>query len=255
MQSPGNELTIRQISCLINAFNSTGITEHFIRLWLQVGMYKARIINNNWSPIELPKLKALNLVFNELFDTKIANSLEKLNLFYLDQLIDSNNQCLLLWPEIKIRSGGMTKERKPKWFKGEAFKIREKKDKPIQIKHWRTIPEATKIETRIEKCSGCEHNRNTVEENCTTHIKFDKGWKVILKNAISKIESSTQMQIKLNLVSLAQDTYRRDFSENKQEFKGLRSLECSKKELILQAELNEKLKKKILAILLRNLNH
>ncbi|CAG8657683.1 42749_t:CDS:2 [Gigaspora margarita] len=114
---------------------------------------------------------------------------------------------------------------------------------------------ATKIETRIEKCSGCEHNRSTVEGNCTMHIKFNEGWKVIPKNAISKIKSSTQMQIKLNLVSLAQNTYHRDFPENEQEFKGLHSLGCLEKELILQAELNEKLKEEILAILTRNLNH
>ncbi|CAG8828566.1 14278_t:CDS:2, partial [Gigaspora margarita] len=42
--------------------------------------------------------------------------------------------------------------------------------------------------------------------------------------------------------------------QNKQEFKNLRSLESSEKELILQAELNEKLKEEILAILTRNLN-
>ncbi|CAG8775584.1 1717_t:CDS:2 [Gigaspora margarita] len=266
-------------------------------------MCKARIINDNWSPTELPKLKyiwknnltcltifkakllhleisnltldwerkdnarALNLVFNKLFDTRIANGLEKLNLFYLDQLIDSNNQSLFSWPEIKIRSGGMTRGRKPKWFsllkkkiiekaeertikskwisgqlnqsvssillskitndkrkkewilskEGKAFKIRKKKEKSIQVKYWRTVPEATKIETRIKKYLGCEHNKSIVEGNCTICIKFDEDWKVILKNAISKIESSTQMQIKLNFISLAQDTYHRDLTKNEQE--------------------------------------
>ncbi|CAG8837369.1 44780_t:CDS:2, partial [Gigaspora margarita] len=50
-------------------------------------------------------------------------------------------------------------------------------------------------------------------------IKFDEGWKVIPKNAISKIESNIQMQIKLNLVFLAQDTYHRDLPENEQKLK------------------------------------
>ncbi|CAG8658188.1 4826_t:CDS:2 [Gigaspora margarita] len=119
-------------------------------------------------------------------------------------------------------------KRKKEWIlseEGEAFKIREKKDKSIQVEHWRTVLKATKIETRIEKCSGCKHNRSTVEGNCTMRIKFDE------------------------------DTYHRDLPENEQEFKELRSLEYPKKELILQAELNEKLKDKILAILTRNLNH
>ncbi|CAG8654721.1 31784_t:CDS:2 [Gigaspora margarita] len=47
--------------------------------------------------------KALNLVFNALFNVRVARDLKKLNRFYLDQLTDSNNQCLLLWPEIRIR--------------------------------------------------------------------------------------------------------------------------------------------------------
>ncbi|CAG8559453.1 25596_t:CDS:2 [Gigaspora margarita] len=207
-------------------------------------MYKARIINSNWSPIELPKLnnltldwkkkdnaRALNLVFNELFNARIASGLEKLNIFYLDQLIDSNNQCLLLWSEIKIRSEEMTRGRKPKCRQLNQpvlsillSKITNDKRK----KEWiLSEEEAPKIETRIEKCSGCEHNRSTVEGNHTTHIKFDE----------------------------AQDTYYIDLPENEQEFKGLRSLECPEKELILQAELNEKLKEEILAILTRNLNH
>ncbi|CAG8740651.1 35086_t:CDS:2 [Gigaspora margarita] len=110
-----------------------GITEHFTRLRLQAGMCKARIINNNWSPIDLPNLKITN------------------------------------------------DKRKKEWIlseEGKAFKIREKKDKSIQVEHWRTVPEAPKIETRIEKCLGCEHNRSTVEENCIMHIKFDEGWKL-----------------------------------------------------------------------------
>ncbi|CAG8819288.1 21875_t:CDS:1, partial [Gigaspora margarita] len=37
--------------------------------------------------------KALNLVFNELFDIRVARGLEKLNLFYLDQLTGSNNNA------------------------------------------------------------------------------------------------------------------------------------------------------------------
>ncbi|CAG8855590.1 11131_t:CDS:2, partial [Gigaspora margarita] len=121
--------------------------------------------------------RALNLVFKELFDVRIANSLEKLNLFYLDQLTDSNDQRLLSWPKIKIRSGEKTREKKPKWFKGEAFKIIEKKEKTIQVEHWRTVSEVAKSETRIEKCSGYEYNRSIVEGNCTTRIKFDGGWK------------------------------------------------------------------------------
>ncbi|CAG8763364.1 574_t:CDS:2 [Gigaspora margarita] len=39
------------------------------------------------------------------------------------------------------------------------------------------------------------------------------------------------MQIKLNLVSLAQDTYYRDLTENEQEFKELRSLDNSNEKL------------------------
>ncbi|CAG8796078.1 9544_t:CDS:2, partial [Gigaspora margarita] len=92
------------------------------------------------------------------------------------------------------------------------------------------VSEVTKIETRIKKCSGCKHNRSTVEENCIMHIKFDEGWKVILKNAINP-------------------------PKNEQGFKELHCLESPKKELILQAELSEKLKEEILAILTRNLNH
>ncbi|CAG8694522.1 20432_t:CDS:2 [Gigaspora margarita] len=118
-----------------------------------------------------------------------------------------------------------------KYITSRNNKQQEKKG----VKHWRTVSEVTKIETRIEKCSGCEHNRSTVEENCTICIKFDEGWKVIPKNAISKIESSIQRQIKLNLASLAQDTYHRDPLENEQGFKELRSLESSEKELILQS--------------------
>ncbi|CAG8659819.1 12041_t:CDS:2 [Gigaspora margarita] len=197
-------------------------------------------------------------------------------------------------PEIKIRSGGKTREKKPKWFsllegkiienaeertikpkwisgqanqfessvsllkisndkrkkewvlskEGEVFKIKEKKEKTIQVEHWRTVSEVAKSETRIEKCSGCEYNRSIVEGNCTTHIKFDEGWKVILKNTISRIESSTQMQANFNLTSLARETYNKDPPENEQEFKNLCYLESPKKELILQAELNEKVKEK-----------
>ncbi|CAG8783387.1 23040_t:CDS:2 [Gigaspora margarita] len=248
-----------------------GITEYYTKLRLQMGMYKARIINDSWSPIELPKLnqitpvrnqqyntrlkekdnaRALNLVFNELFDARIANGLEKLNLFYLDQLTDSNDQCLLFWPKI-IRSGGKTRGKKPKYIslpeisndkrkkewvlseEGEAFKIKEKKEKTIQVEHWRTVSEVAKSKTRIEKCSGCEYNRSIVEGNCTTRIKSDVGWKVISNNTISRIESSTQMQANFNLALLARETYHKNPLVNKQEFKKLCSLESSKKELIL----------------------
>ncbi|CAG8821773.1 12994_t:CDS:2, partial [Gigaspora margarita] len=71
---------------------------------------------------------------------------------------------------------------------------------------------------------------------------------------INRIESSAQMQANFNLVSLARKIYNKDSPENEQEFKNLCSLESPKKELILQAELNEKLKEEILAILTRNLN-
>ncbi|CAG8840107.1 373_t:CDS:2, partial [Gigaspora margarita] len=251
-----NELTIRQISCLINALNSTGITEHFTRLWLQVGMSKLLDLEISNIILDWEKkndARALNLVFNELFDTRIANEKAEEKTIKPKWISGQLNQYAssILLPKIT------NDKRKKEWVlseKGEAFKIKEKKDKSIQVEHWRTVPEATKIETKIEKCSGCEYNRNTVEGNCTMCIKFDKGWKVIPKNAISKIESSSQMQIKLNLVPLARDTYHRDLSENEQEFKGLRCLESSEKELILQAELNGKLKEEILAILLRNLN-
>ncbi|CAG8798099.1 10371_t:CDS:2, partial [Gigaspora margarita] len=196
-----------------------GITEHYTKLRLQVGMYKARIINDSWSLIELPKLnniildwerkenaRALNLVFKELFDIRIANSLEKLNLFYLDQLTDSNDQCLLLWPEIKIRLGGKTRGKKPKWFSLLEEKIIENVEERTIKSEWisgqanqfgssvslleisndkrkkewvlsEEVSEVAKSETRIEKCSGCKYNRSIVEENCTTRIKFDGGWK------------------------------------------------------------------------------
>ncbi|CAG8702034.1 11129_t:CDS:2 [Gigaspora margarita] len=140
-------------------------------------------------------------------------------------------------------------KRKKEWVlseEGEAFKIKEKKKKTIQV---------AKLETRIEKCSECEHNRSIVEKSCTTHIRFDVGWKVIPKNTISRIESSTQMQANFNLALLARETYNKDPLENEQEFKNLYSLESPEKELILQAELKEELKEEILAILTRSLNH
>ncbi|CAG8853695.1 40534_t:CDS:1, partial [Gigaspora margarita] len=149
-------------------------------------------------------------------------------------------------------------KRKKEWVlskKGEAFKIKEKKEKTIQVEHWKTVSEVAKLETRIEKCSECEHNRSIVERNCTMRIRFDVGWKVIPKNTISRIESSTQMQANFNLTSLARETYNKDPPENEQEFKNLRSLESPEKELILQAELKEELKEEILAILMRNSNH
>ncbi|CAG8635759.1 35137_t:CDS:2 [Gigaspora margarita] len=218
-------------------------------------MYKARIVNDRWLPIELSKLKyiwknnltcltilkakslhleisniildwgrkenarALNLVFKELFDIRIANGLEKLNLFYLNQLTDSKNQYLLSWPEIKIRLGGKTRGKKPKWFTnqfGSSISLLEiSNDK--RKKEWalfEEVSEVAKLETRIEKCSGYEHNRSIVEGNCTTCIRFDVGWKVIPKNTINP-------------------------SENEQEFKNLRSLESPEKELILQAKLKK----------------
>ncbi|CAG8820643.1 38672_t:CDS:2, partial [Gigaspora margarita] len=169
--------------------------------------------------------KALNLVFNKLFDVRVARGLEKLNLFYLDQLMDSNRE--------------KTRRRKPKWFSlieekmienakkriaksewtSETFKIREKKDKTIQIEHWRTVSEIAKIETRIEKCLGCKYNKSIVKKNCITCIKFDEGWKVIPKSVISKTELSMQMQSNFNLASLAEEIYHKDPMENKHKLK------------------------------------
>ncbi|CAG8764282.1 40889_t:CDS:2, partial [Gigaspora margarita] len=215
-------------------------------------MYKARIVNDSWSPIELPKLKyiwknnltcltilkakslhlkisniildwgrkentrALNLVFKELFDVRIANA----NQFGSSvSLLEISND-----------------KKKKKWVLSKE------------------VSEIAKLETRIKKCLGCEYNRSIVEGNCITRIRFDMGWKVIPKNTISRIESSTQMQANFNLTSLAQETYNKNPLENEQEFKNLRSLESSEKELILQAELKEELKEEILAILTRNSN-
>ncbi|CAG8722749.1 37716_t:CDS:2, partial [Gigaspora margarita] len=179
-----------------------GITEHYTKLRLQVGMYKARIVNDSWSPIELPKLKkentrALNLVFKELFDVKIANDQE----------------------------GKLEKNQNANQFGSSVLLLEISNDKRKK----ETVLEIAKLETRIEKCSGCEHNKSIVEGNCTTRIRFDVGWKVIPKNTINP-------------------------SENEQEFKNLRSLESPEKELILQAELKEELKKEILTILTKNSN-
>ncbi|CAG8758079.1 17925_t:CDS:2 [Gigaspora margarita] len=80
-----------------------------------------------------------------------------------------------------------------KWaIKPICIKYITSRNNKRQEKEERTVPEVTKIETRIEKCSDCKHNRSTVERNCTTHIKFDE------------------------------ETYYRDLPENEQEFKGLR---------------------------------
>ncbi|CAG8739147.1 12749_t:CDS:2, partial [Gigaspora margarita] len=120
-------------------------------------------------------------------------------------------------------------KRKKEWVlseEGEAFKIKEKKEKTIQVEHWKTVSEVAKLEKRIEKCLGCEHNRSIVEGNCTTRIRFD----------------------------VARETYNKDPLENEQEFKNLHSLESPEKELILQAKLKEELKEEILAILTKNLN-
>ncbi|CAG8823719.1 43867_t:CDS:2, partial [Gigaspora margarita] len=154
-------------------------------------------------------------------------------------------------PEIKIRSGGKTRGKKPKWFSLLEEKIIENAEERTIKPEWisgqanqfgssislleisndkrkkETVSKIAKLETRIEKCSGYEYNRSIVEGNCTTRIRFD----------------------------VARKTYNKDPPENKQEFKNLRSLESPEKELILQAELKEELKEKILAILTRNLNH
>ncbi|CAG8795998.1 24522_t:CDS:2 [Gigaspora margarita] len=207
-------------------------------------MYKARIVNDNWLPIELPKLKyiwknnltcltifkakslyleisnlildwerkddarALNLVFNKLFNTRIASSLEKLNLFYLNQLIDSNNQCLLSWPEIKFRSGGMTRGRKPKWFNLLEEKVIEKAEE-------RTI----KLEWISRQPNQFASSILLLE---ITNNKRKKEWILSEKGLKDNPEECNQ-----------------DPPENEQGFKELRSLKSPEKELILQAELSD----------------
>ncbi|CAG8664533.1 13490_t:CDS:2, partial [Gigaspora rosea] len=60
---------------------------------------------------------ALNRVFKDSFNIKIANALSSSNLFYLEKLIDSKGQHLLLWPEIKFKTGTGARGRKLLWFK------------------------------------------------------------------------------------------------------------------------------------------
>ncbi|CAG8827412.1 1241_t:CDS:2, partial [Gigaspora margarita] len=131
--------------------------------------------------------KALNLVFNELFDIQITN----------------------------VYSYGLRSEldQEEKLEEGNQYGL---------IEHQRTVSKVTEIKTRIEKCSGCEHNRSTVKKNCRMHIKFDEGWK--------------------------------DPIVNKYELKELRSLKSPERELIIQAELNKELKEEMLATLTRNSN-
>ncbi|CAG8763046.1 5435_t:CDS:2 [Gigaspora margarita] len=237
-----------------------GITEHYIKLRLQVGIYKARIVNDSWSPIELPKLKYIwknNLTCLTILKAKLLY-LEISNIT-LDWRKKENARALnLVFKElfdIKIRSGGKTRGKKPKWFSLLEEKIienaEEKTIKPEWIngqtnqfgssvslleisndkkkKKWvlsKEVSEVAKLETRIEKCLGCEHNRSIVERNCTMRIRFD----------------------------MAREIYNKDPPKNEQEFKNLRSLESPEKELILQAEVKEELKEEILAILTRNSN-
>ncbi|CAG8623367.1 18446_t:CDS:2, partial [Gigaspora margarita] len=223
-------------------------------------MYKARIVNDSWLPIELPKLKYIwknNLTCLTILKAK-SLYLEISNIT-LDWGRKENARALnLVFKElfdIRIANGGKTRGKKPKWFSLLEEKIienaKERTIKPEWIsgqanqlgssvsllevsndkrkKEWilsEEVSEVAKLETRIEKCSEYEHNRSIVEGNCTTHIRFD----------------------------VTRETYNKDPPENKQEFKNLRSLESSEKEFILQAELKEELKKEILAILIRNSN-
>ncbi|CAG8785236.1 10810_t:CDS:2, partial [Gigaspora margarita] len=155
----------------------TGITEHYTKLQLQIGIYNARIVNDSWSLVELPKLT----------------------------------------PEIKIRSEEKTRGKKPKWFSLLKEKI---------------------IENAEER---------------TIKPKWISGQANQFGSSVLLLEISNNKR-KKEWSKEARETYNKDPPENEQEFKNLCSLESPKKELILQAELNEKLKEEILAILTRNLN-
>ncbi|CAG8804294.1 39126_t:CDS:2, partial [Gigaspora margarita] len=143
---------------------------------------------------------------------------------------------------------------KPKWMSGQPNQLSLNILLSEIVADKRKKEWVTEIKTRIEKCSGCKYNRGTVKENCITRIKFDEGWKVILKNIISKTELSMQIQANLNLASLAQEMYCKDPTENEHELKELHSLKSPERELIIQAKLNKELKEEMLATLTRNLN-
>ncbi|CAG8835970.1 4471_t:CDS:2, partial [Gigaspora margarita] len=119
--------------------------------------------------------KALNLVFNELFDVKL---------------------------KIRIKLGGKTRRKKPKWFSLLKKKIIEN------------------TEERIIKPKK-------------------KKWVLSKKGEAFKIREKKDKTIQM---------YRKDPMGNEHELKELRSLKSPEKELIIQAELNDKEKDDIAAI-------
>ncbi|CAG8680223.1 24667_t:CDS:2 [Gigaspora margarita] len=212
-----NELTIKQISCLINSFNSAGLTEQFTKLRLQKGMCKARIVNNNWLLMEHSKLKYIwkdNLICLTIYKAK-SLYLEISNIMLVWSRRSDTKVLNLVLSElfdVKVAKGGKTREKKPKWFSLLKKKIIENAEERTIKPEWTSgqlnqlvlnislldiaankkkkerVLFKKEIRTKIEKCSEYEYNRGIVKENCITRIKFDKSWKVISENVIDKTE-------------------------------------------------------------------
>ncbi|CAG8807518.1 12874_t:CDS:2, partial [Gigaspora margarita] len=119
-----DKLFQKQVISLYKRLNSTGTEALATELRLRQGFNDTRIAKElkfhfNFSS-EFWQIEQggtpLNVVLEKVFNRKTADTLKRLNLFIMAQLISADGSELIAWSQLKLCKKQFRRDRKPRWF-------------------------------------------------------------------------------------------------------------------------------------------